>query len=144
MLSPTELQEARRKAADRYFEIGMAHLPEGWTHEFRKSLTGMCHGKRKHVCGPRPVTRKSLYIWLHECAHAHLHFGKGGKRKPRHVEEMEAEQWAHARMRKHGIAVPRSMTTRAQAYVGRKIKQAEARGAKKIDPAAKRFAREKK
>ena len=41
-----------------------------------------------------------------ERAHAHLHWAEGHT-KPRHVEEMEAEQWAHAKMREHGIAVPR-------------------------------------
>lgn len=143
MLSPAELQAARAKAGERFYEIGMMYLPEGWTYEFRKSLSGMCNGTRNHICGPRPVTRKSLYIWLHECAHAHLHFGEDGKRAPRHVEEMQAEQWAHAKMREHDIPVPRSMTTRAQAYVARKIAQAEARGAKKIDPAARRFAKGK-
>lgn len=118
MLSPAELQAARAKAAEWYYEVGMSYLPEGWTHEFRKSLSGMCNGTTKHICGPRPVTRKSLYIWLHECAHAHLHFGEEGKRQPRHVEDMQAEQWAHARMREHDIPVPRSMTTRGPGLRG--------------------------
>jgi hypothetical protein len=80
----------------------------------------------------------SLYIFLHECAHATL--GHNGK-VPRHVEEMEAEQWAHATMRKHGIAVPRSMTEQAKQYVARKIRQAVRRGAKRIDARAKAFAK---
>jgi hypothetical protein len=137
-MSAEDLQTARKAAADRFYEVGMSYLPEGWTSEFRKSLTGMCYPTRKHLSGPRPVTRKSLYIWLHECAHAHLH---ADKRKKRHVEEMEAEQWAHEKMREHGIAVPRAMTVRAKAYVARKIEQAEMRGAKTIDHRARRFAK---
>jgi hypothetical protein len=137
-MSSEDLQAARKAAAERFYGIGMACLPEGWTHEFRKSLSGTCYMTRKHLSAPRPVTRKSLYIWLHECAHAHLH---AGKRKVRHVEEMEAEQWAHSKMRENGIAVPRDMTIRAKAYVARKIEQAERRGAKSIDPSARRFAK---
>lgn len=57
MLPPAELQAARGKAAERFYEIGMMYLPEGWTHEFRKSLSGRCNGGRKHSCGPRPMTR---------------------------------------------------------------------------------------
>ena len=137
-LTGAELQAARKAAAERFMAIGLQYVPDGWTVAYRKSLSGRaCYGP-KRIDAPRPVTRKSLYIFLHECAHAHLH--SPDSRKPRHVEEMEAEQWAHAKMREHGIAVPRSMTVRAKNYVARKIRQALRRGAKKIDPAAIRFA----
>jgi hypothetical protein len=58
---------------------------------------------------------------------------------PRHVEELEPEQWAHARMREAGLSVPRVMTRGAKAYVHRKIRSAIKHGAKRIDPAARRF-----
>lgn len=142
MIPATDLQKARREAAERFYAIGMSCLPAGWTFAFRKALSGRAFMTRRHVDGPKPVTRKALYIWLHECAHAHLHSGTG--KRTRHVEEMEAEQWAHAKMREHGIAVPRAMTSRAKDYVARKIRQAEKRGAKRIDPAARAFARRSK
>lgn len=132
-----DLQKARREAAERFLAVGMSYLPAGWTFAFRKSLSGFVIIKDKHLVAPRPVTRKSLYIWLHECAHANLH--DVSKRKPRHVEEMEAEQWAHAKMREHGIPVPRVMTKRAKDYVARKIRHAGPRA--KIDPAAAKFAK---
>lgn len=131
-----DLQKARQEAAERFYAIGMSYVPEGYTTHFRKALSGRHWGERKHIEGPKPVTRKSLYIWLHECAHAHLHVGS---KKKRHVIEMEAEQWAHEKMREHGIPVPRAMTKRAKSYVARKIKQAGSRA--KIDPAARRFAK---
>jgi hypothetical protein len=131
------LQAARRAAAERFSAIGMAHVPEGWTVAYRKSLSGRCYLKLKHIQAPRPVTRKALYIFLHECAHAHLHVTSN---KTRHVEEMEAEQWAHMKMREAGVPVPRSMTKRAKAYVARKIDQAISRGAKTINPEARRYA----
>jgi hypothetical protein len=132
-----ELQAARRAAAERFQAIAMQYVPDGYTVQYRKSLSGRHYGKRKLIQAPRPVTRKSLYIFLHECAHAHLH----QDRKPKaHIREMEAEQLAHARMREHGIPVPREMTNRAKSYVARKIEQAKRSGVKRIDAKAKRFA----
>ncbi|MCH4541838.1 MULTISPECIES: hypothetical protein [Brucella/Ochrobactrum group] len=133
-----ELQAARRAAADRFYQIGMSYVPEGYTVKFRKSLSGVHRGWLRRIEAPRPVTRKSLYIFLHECAHAHLHCG--GPKLPVHVKELQAEKWAHSKMREHGIPVPRTMTDRAKAYVARKIDRAEKRGAKSIDREAQRFA----
>jgi hypothetical protein len=104
-----ELQAARREAGLRYEAIGRMYVPEGYTVSYRKSLTGCCDFKNRVIWAPRPITRKSLYIFLHECGHAHLH---QGRKKTRHVEEMEAERWAHEKMREHGVAVPRDMTKR--------------------------------
>lgn len=137
--SGAELQALRKAAADRFMAIAERYTPEGYTIEYRKSLSGRHFGKRKLIQAPRPVTRKALYMFLHECAHAHLGHSCNGK-IPRHVKEMQAEQWAHEKMREAGVSVPRSMTTRAKAYVGRKIRLAEARGAKRIDPEARRYA----
>lgn len=133
-----DLQAARREAAERFYAIGMSYLPEGHTYAFRKSLSGVHWPDRKHIDAPKPVTRKSLYIWLHECAHGHLDHKRGGKKKS-HVIELEAEQWAHATMRKHGIPVPRVMTKRAKQYVAKKIRQAGPKA--RIDPAARKFAK---
>lgn len=134
-----ELQRARLAAAERFLAIAERYKPKGYTIEYRKSLSGMHYGQSKRILAPRPTTRKALYIFLHECAHAHLGHAHNGK-APRHVEEMEAEKWAHEKMREAGVPVPRSMTKRAKAYVGRKIRQAEARGAKHIDAEARRYA----
>jgi hypothetical protein len=137
---PNAARAAKAALAERLTAIGASYVPEGWTVEYRKSLSGICYTKRKHIVAPRPITRKSLYIFLHECAHANLHVDSKQKR---HAEEHEAEQWAHDTMRKHGIAVPRVMTKRAKRHVARKIVQAKKAGAKTIDPAAAKFARKK-
>jgi hypothetical protein len=110
--------------------------------EIRKNLTGYawCRATGEQfgkLSAPRPFTRKSLYIFLHECAHFALH--ADGKRRKRYLEELEAEQWAHARMRDAGIPVPRQMTRRAKAYVHRKMRQAFMRGATSFDSKALRF-----
>jgi hypothetical protein len=146
-MTGAELQAARRAAAEKFLAIGTFYVPAGWAVEYRKSLSGRCIYHHKIIEAPKPVTRKSLYIFLHECAHAQLHYpiflrsANEYKRKPKHMIELEAEQWAHAKMREHGIAVPRAMTARAKDYVARKIHQAEVRGAKSINPAARRYAR---
>ena len=122
-------------------KIAMRYVPKGYTVKYRKSLTGRHYSVRQHIDTPRPVTAKSLYIFLHECAHAHLRHSHNGKTS-RHVEEMEAELWAHAKMAKHGIQVPPKITIRAKRYVARKIVQAERRGGKHFDPRAIEFAGE--
>jgi hypothetical protein len=146
-LSPEQLQAARKRAAERFEAIGLSCVPEGWTVKYRKSLSGRAFYDSRRIEAPRPVTRKALYIFLHECAHAHLHqpiyaeSKSAYRRKPKHVIELEAEQWAHAKMREYDVPVPKAMTKRAKQYVARKIRQAEKRGAKKIDPAARVFAK---
>lgn len=109
-------------------------------HHERKSLTGRAYTRNevRIIEAPRPVTRRSLYVFLHECAH-HL-LGHLTDRRATHVHELEAERWAHATMRAEGIAVPRKETKRAKRYVATKIRRALKRGAKSIDPKAARFA----
>jgi hypothetical protein len=132
-----DLQAAKRDAAARYEAIGMRYLPKGWTvKKYRKNLSGVCRVGKKEIEAPRPLTRKSLYIFLHECAHAILHADDFRKK---HVQEFEAEKWAHDIMRKEGVPVPRVMTTRAKADVKRKIRQAGPRA--NIDPRVKAFVR---
>jgi len=142
-----ELQAARRQAAERFTAIAFGYVPADWTVEYRKSLSGRCCYETRVIVAPQPLTRKSLYIFLHECAHVHLHYPiymrskNAYRRKLKHVIEHEAELWAHEQMRKHGIAVPRVMTVRAKSYVRRKIRQARVHGAKRIDAAAARWAK---
>ena len=123
----------------------------------RRTLSGRAYSAAE-IAAPRPVTRRALHIFLHECAHVALghvfaptlpHGGPGPAqaaseprimRKPRHVEEYEAEQWAFARMRESGIPIPRKSLRRAKSYVAYKIRQARRRGAKAVDREAQRWA----
>jgi hypothetical protein len=104
-LSAEQLQQARKEAAARFEAIAMKYVPEGYTISYRKSLSGRHSGRKKLLQVPRPVTRKSLYIFLHECAHAHLGHGHNRRMVPRHVKEMEAEKWAHEKMRENAVHV---------------------------------------
>jgi hypothetical protein len=134
----SRVQALRKQAAERFTAIATRYVPEGWTIEYHKSLSGRCFLAEKKIQAPRPVTRKALYIFLHECAHAHLH---QDAIRERHVEELEAERWAHERMREHGIAVPRSQSQGAKQNVARQIRRDLADGARRIDPQARRYAR---
>src|SRR6266699_651150 len=106
----TELQAARKAAAERIAGIAAKHTPDDVVVEYRRTLSGCAWVKTRKVSVPKPVTRRALHIYLHEIAHIVLnHVNK----KPRHVEEFEAEQWAFRVMREEGIAVPRKSLTRA-------------------------------
>jgi hypothetical protein len=135
---PVAQKAAREARKARLADIALENTPANvCVIEIRKGLTGRaCYASGK-LSAPRPFTRKALYIFLHECAHFALH--ADGKRRRRYMEEMEAEQWAHARMREAGIPVPRQMTRRAKAYVRRKLRQAFMRGATSFDSRALRF-----
>jgi len=72
----------------------------------RRDLSGLAETSGPDaglLCAPRPITRRALYVYLHECAHFVLHAGHDDGKHPGYVEEYEAEQWAHKVMREAGI-----------------------------------------
>jgi hypothetical protein len=139
-LDPASARSAKVALAARLETIALGYVLPGWQVIYHKRLSGWCDGVRRIIKVPRPITRKAVWIFLHECAHAHLHADLKGTRKLRHVEEFEAETWALAKMREHGIAVPRVVMRRARAHVARSITKAERRGAERIDGEARKFA----
>jgi hypothetical protein len=92
VMTAADLQAARKAAAERFTDIAMSYVPEGYTVEYRKSLSGRHYGMRKLIQAPRPVTRKALYIFLHERARAHLHRDRMPKA---HVRALRALQASH-------------------------------------------------
>jgi hypothetical protein len=137
-LDSARARRAKVALAERLEKIALGCVPAGWTVVYHKRLSGRCSHSTKTIKAPRPITRKSIQIFLHECAHAHQH--TDGKRRPRHVEELEAEEWSLAKMREHGIPIPRIVMRRARENVGWTIQKAERGGAKRIDPRARKFA----
>ena len=103
-----------------------------------KSLRGWGSAKYRSIYAPRPNTRRRLYVVAHECGHVAL--GHNGT-KPRHRQEYEAERYAQAAMKRHGVAVPRKSVEQGKKYVARKIHQAVRRGAKRIDSEALNWCR---
>jgi hypothetical protein len=108
----------------RLFACALANTPETVrVVRIRRNLCGKagCRpGSRNYgqMWAPRPVTRRALFIFLHECGHFVLH---GLSNKPRYLEEWEAEEWAMARMREAGIPVPRESIWCAKRKVAQRI-----------------------
>ena len=92
-----------------------------------KGLYGKAWCKEKRLRIPPPTTRKRMYIIAHELGHIALH-AKTSKRS--FIKEFEAEQYAHALMRRFKIRIPRAMTKRAKNYVQYRINLSVKRGLK--------------
>lgn len=137
-----KLKDGKAKMAERCLAVAKAIAEEAGVESFEylRGLRGRAYPKAKRIQAPEPTTRRRLYIWAHECAHVALEHGKG---EATHRKEYEAEQWAHAALRRHGIPVPRRATNRAREYVAMKIRRAERRGAKHIDPQARTWSKKK-
>jgi hypothetical protein len=81
-----------------------------------------------------------LYVLLaHECGHIALHSALKSRRKPRHVEEHEAESYAHRAFAAHGLEVPEASTYGARCYVAECIEEDRAKDIP-ICPLAEAFA----
>src|SRR5262245_21917094 len=115
LLSASELKAAREAASARFLAIAAEIKADAGVtaHVVRKALSGYATKDGK-IYAPEGRTRKQLYIVAHECAHVAM--GHFDGKQPRHVEEMQAEKWAHEALRRHGVPVPRSMTIRAKQY----------------------------
>jgi hypothetical protein len=135
-----KLCQGKADMAKRCREVAALLAKEGdvQSFEYGRSPRGRAWFKTKHIKAPEPTTRRRLYVWAHECAHVALGHSGGG---PVHGQECEVEKWAHAALRRHGIVVPRKESERAREYVGLKIRRAERRGARAIDPEARRWSR---
>ena len=119
--------QGRQRMRDHCLAVAEKYTPEGVTVEYRMSLSGRAFTREGRMSVPRPVTRRALYIYLHECAHFALH---SGRRKHRYIEEMEAERWTAAMMRREKIPVPQKSVEEGKCYVRRKVMQALKRGLK--------------
>jgi hypothetical protein len=135
-----KLRQGKVQMAERCMAAAKAIAEEAGveTSEYTNGLHGHACPTLRHIEAPKPTTRRRLYVWAHECAHVAL---RHIENKPCHREEYEAEQWAAAALRRHGVPVPRKELTRAKKYVAMKIRRAELRGAKRIDAEARKWSR---
>jgi hypothetical protein len=112
---------------EQLFACALANTPETVRvirfREITKRYEGCAHLDPKDpdygmLEAPPPMTREALRLFLHECAHFALHHTKKSRGR-RYMEEMEAELWAHARMRQAGIPVPRQALREARKLIRR-------------------------
>ncbi len=123
-----QLQAGRLAMKEKCIAAALAETPEQIKLiRVRRSISGLAYVTRGILEVPRPFTRRALHVFFHEVAHIVLNHIR---QKPRHVEEMEAEQWAHDAMRRHGFAVPRERLRHAKWHVARQINRALRRGQK--------------
>jgi hypothetical protein len=102
-------------------------------------MTGRASLATDAIFAPAGTTRRQLYVLAHECGHIALHSARESRRKPRHIEEHEAESYAHRALAAHGLQVPEASTYGARCYVGECIEEDRARGIP-ICPLAEAFA----
>jgi hypothetical protein len=133
-----DLNAKKKEAAIRFARVAYEETPNDILVLYNSGrLCGCAWVNERKIKVPEPTTRRRLHIYLHEVAHVVLNHNR---KKPRHVEELEAEQWATATMRKHGIPVPRKTLKGSKAHIRRAIRKAYKRGAKKIDKNAANYA----
>jgi hypothetical protein len=140
-MAPFPLKGVKAAATARFLKIAGELKAEAGILEHivtKKSLTGRTTGKAGTIAAPEGRTRKQLYILARECARIALKHDRSNK--PNHVQELEAEQWAHEALRQHGVPVPRAMTLEAKKNVAKSISTAIQLGAKEIASEALAYA----
>lgn len=121
----------RRKLSEKCLGVALKYLPKGYTYSYRKALTGRCCRGRRWISAPKPVTRRALAVWLHECHHDNAY-----SEFPRYYAEYQCEMFAIRTMEKEGIEVHPKTIESARAYVKKRLEK-EVRGGlarEKISP----------
>lgn len=125
---------------EQLFACALANTPASVRFvQLRKNLTGCAYFKLGKLSAPRPVTRRALQVFLHECAHFDLH-GAKPHAKPRYLEEYEAEKWSLDKMEEAGIPISLKMRQASAQHVRWSIQKAKRRGARSFDLQALRYA----
>lgn len=120
-----------------------AYLPKGWKVKmggsYQPGASGLCAYSVRGgtIYCPFVCDDYSLYVYLHEVGHAKLH---KTTKKPSHVVEYEAEQFAMKAMRDCGFSVRRAMLDGAKAYIREEIIKDRAKG-HPIDPKIDKWSR---
>lgn len=108
----------------------MLKAEAGVVHHTISRKGGKAYGGNM-IVAPAGRTPDGLYTVAHECGHIAL--GHCTSTKARHVQEMEAEIYAHAALRRHGVPIHPHTTWEAKRYVDSYIAHDRSRGVA-IDP----------
>jgi len=94
------------------------------------------------ILSPEGQNIAQLHTVAHECGHIYLHGGDTGVGRwlPTHVQEMEAEMYAHQAFAEHGMTMPADHTAGGRAYVGTWVETDRAAGIR-IDPRVEAYVR---
>ena len=88
-------------------------------------------------CARRDPSQDERFTCISTSA-THFVLHADGKR-PRYVEEYEAEQWAHKVMRVAGIPVPRAETRQAKENISDMLRRVKRKKGRRIDPRIRAF-----
>lgn len=101
-LSPVDVSQlhiSRERLANQCAMIATMYRPMGFRLEHRSQMRGILKmAERKLIC-PRPVTRRSLYVFLYLCG-----LVETGQ------DTRAAKRWVRETMQRNGIAVPQKGT----------------------------------
>lgn len=141
------MAKRRRAAVERFREVAEAIAKEASVNRIVYQDRGLCgrafvrrNGERLAIIHvPQPTTRRRLYVFAHECGHVALdHDGS----KPVHRKEYEAEKWAIAALRAHGVPVPLKQIRYGKKYVASKIEKAVRRRTRQFDRESYHYCKE--
>ncbi|HRD75190.1 MAG TPA: hypothetical protein PK264_04525, partial [Hyphomicrobiaceae bacterium] len=102
-------------------------------HLNEKGLDGLAWLGTGNIYSPEGRNIRHLITVAHECGHIFLQSSGPGLLLPSHVQEMEAESYAHQALVEYGMIVPKQRTEWGRAYVGTWVEKDRARGIP-IDP----------
>ena len=132
------LHADRNRMTARCLKVAEKFVPNGYRIIHKQRLSGHVFWKNREFHVPRPVTRKALYIYLHEYAHIYLKHNEADL--PIHRREYEAETWAIRMMEYEDIPPPFKMIQQGKAYVLNEIIKALAHGEMKICKSSWKYA----
>ncbi len=114
----------RRTVAGRYERAAMRMLKRygiTWEEEGSRRLA-IAHIPQRRIVTPRPRTALGFYIFAHEVAHiVHGHSGWPTTARGQ-AEELEADRWALARLRRIRGYVPATVGRSVRARVGKALR----------------------
>lgn len=123
---------------DRIADIVKRYRPAGYavleSRRRSKTLTGLTDFRAKTIHVPRLVGAASLYTFFHEVGHVVLGHSRTGRDRPAHLEEYEAEMFAHFAMQLEQIPVSRTVNKTAKRHVRTHWKADFRRGPVTLDP----------
>lgn len=140
MTTASTSEKASRIVPQRARHIMHAYKPKRWKIIMggaqQRGASGVCDFTQRAIYIPLVCDDYSLGVYLHEVAHAKLH---RHSIRPHHMDEYEAERWAHQALRDCGFRVSRTITSAAKSYVAECIRIDRIKGLP-IDPKIRRWA----
>ena len=136
----------RRTIADRYEAAAMRMLKRHritWEEQAIRRLAIALTDGRRHIRAPRPRTAMAFYVFAHEVAHVLFGHDRWPTTALGQADEVQADLWAMARLRRIRGYIPATVERAARAEVGRALRYLMSSGGLSLE-ATERFLRGKR